>query len=126
MIDADVLIKHLCEIMTTANHFGNIERVSEIGACIGVVKGERTFNIKRPLGEWIPLEYDDEEKVTHTNFPYELDGNWVLVTDGKVISIERIKKDIPDDHFSPAGRWFELKDVVAWMPLPDPPKGGDS
>lgn len=89
--------------------------------------GPNKWMEKEPkLGEWIPLEYDDEEKVTHTSFPYELDGNWVLVTDGKVISIERIKKDIPDDHFSPAGRWFELKDVVAWMPLPDPPKGGDS
>ena len=43
LIDADVLIKHLCEIMTTAKHFGNIERVSEIGACIGVVKGEKTI-----------------------------------------------------------------------------------
>lgn len=48
LIDADVLIKHLCEIMTTANHFGNIERVSEIGACIGVIKGEKT--IEQPDG----------------------------------------------------------------------------
>lgn len=74
----------------------------------------------QPLGEWIPLKYNDDEKVTHTNFPDELDGSWVLVTDGKMISVERIKKDIPDDHFFPNGRWFELNDVIAWMPLPKP------
>lgn len=43
LIDADVLIKHLMEVMITANEFGNIERVSEIGGCIGVVKGEKTI-----------------------------------------------------------------------------------
>lgn len=75
---------------------------------------------ERPHGEWIPLEYNDDEKVTHTNFPYELDGSWVLVTDGKRVSIERIKKDIPDDHFFPNGRWFELNDAIAWMPIPKP------
>lgn len=69
---------------------------------------------------WIPLKYNDDEKVTHTNFPDELDGSWVLVTDGKTISVERIKKDIPDDHFFPSGRWFELNDVIAWMPIPKP------
>ena len=120
LIDADVLIKHLCEIMTTANHFGNIERVSEIGACIGVIKGEKT--IERSHGKWYQLKYNDDEKVTHTNFPIELDGCWVLVTDGKRISVERIKKDIPDDHFFPDGRWFDLNEVVAWMPLPEPYK----
>jgi hypothetical protein len=50
LIDADVLIDHLCEVMKTANHFGNTERVSEIGGCIGVIKGEKT--IERPHGEW--------------------------------------------------------------------------
>lgn len=49
LIDADVLIDHLLEVMKTANHFGNIERVSEIGGCIGVVQGEKT--IERPHGE---------------------------------------------------------------------------
>ena len=57
LIDADVLIKHLCEIMTTANHFGNIERVSEIGACIGVIKGEKTIN--QPRGE-LSEDYKDQ------------------------------------------------------------------
>ena len=71
---------------------------------------------------WIPLKYNDDEKVTHTNFPDELDGSWVLVTDGRRISVERIKKDIPDDHFFPNGRWFELNDAIAWMPLPKPAK----
>lgn len=72
------------------------------------------------MPQWVPLKYNDDEKVTHTNFPDELDGCWVLVTDGKRISVERIKKDIPDDHFYPAGRWFEINDAIAWMPLPKP------
>ena len=43
LIDADVLIEHLLEVMETANEFGDIERVSEIGGCIGVIKGEKTI-----------------------------------------------------------------------------------
>ena len=75
----------------------------------------------RPMGEWIPLEYIDGMA---TNFPYERDGEWVIVTDGKCISVERIKKDAYD-HFYPNGRWFELEDVVAWMPLPKPYRMGE-
>ena len=71
---------------------------------------------------WIPLLYDDNG--LGTNFPYERDGEWVIVTDGKTISVERIKKDVYD-HFFPNGRWFELEDVIAWQPLPQPYKGGD-
>ena len=64
---------------------------------------------------WIPLSHDDDG--LGTDFPYERDGEWVIVTDGKTISVERIKKDAYD-HFFPDGRWFELEDVIAWMPLP--------
>lgn len=66
---------------------------------------------------WIPLSHDDDGM--GTDFPYERDGEWVIVTDGKTISVERIKKDAYD-HFFPDGRWFELEDVIAWMPLPTP------
>ena len=72
---------------------------------------------------WIPLSHDDDGM--GTDFPYERDGEWVIVTDGKNISVERIKKDAYD-HFFPNGRWFELEDVIAWMPLPKPYKGGDT
>ena len=78
--------------------------------------------IDRLRGEWIPLIHDT---YMTTNFPHERDGQWVIVTDGKSISIERIKKDAYD-HFYPNGRWFELEDVIAWMPLPKPYKGGDT
>lgn len=61
---------------------------------------------------------------TVSDIPHRYDGNWIIVTDGKRISVERIKKDCYD-HFYPNGRWFELEDVVAWMPLPKPYKGGD-
>ena len=66
---------------------------------------------------WIPLSHVDDGM--GTDFPYERDGEWVIVTDGKTISVERIKKDAYD-HFFPNGRWFELDDVIAWMPLPEP------
>ena len=78
---------------------------------------------------WISLSHDDDG--LGTDFPYERDGEWVIVTDGKTISVERIKKDAYD-HFFPNGRWFELEDAIAWMPLPKPyecgarMKGGDS
>lgn len=70
--------------------------------------------------QWIPLHFDGMT----CDFPYEMDGYWVIVTDGKNISVERIKKDAYD-HFYPTGRWFALEDVKAWMPLPEPYKGGD-
>ena len=45
------------------------------------------------------------------------DGTWNLFTDGNRISIERYKFDAMD-HFWPSGRWFDLEDAIAWMPLP--------
>lgn len=47
------------------------------------------------------------------------DGSWNIFTDGKNISVERYKADAID-HFFPNGRWFQLEDVIAWMPLPAP------
>lgn len=64
--------------------------------------------------KWIPLKHNNGK----TDFPDEYDGKWVIVTDGTNISVERIKKDAYD-HFYPNGRWFELSDAVAWMPLPN-------
>ena len=49
------------------------------------------------------------------------DGTWNIFTDGKNISVERYKADAID-HFFPNGRWFELEDAIAWMPLPEPYK----
>lgn len=47
------------------------------------------------------------------------DGTWNIFTDGKNISVERYKADAID-HFFPPGRWFDLDDAVAWIPLPAP------
>ena len=49
------------------------------------------------------------------------DGEWAIFTNGTQISVERYKMDALD-HFYPSGRWFDLEDVVAWMPLPEPYK----
>ena len=51
------------------------------------------------------------------------DGTWNIFTDGKNISVERYKADAID-HFFPNGRWFQLEDVIAWMPLPEAYKEG--
>jgi len=59
-------------------------------------------------GRWIPVS----ERLPE-------DGTWNIFTDGKQVSIERYKMDAID-HFFPAGRFFELEDAVAWMPLPEP------
>ena len=48
------------------------------------------------------------------------DGKWCIFTDGDNISVERYKFDALD-HFLPPGRWFDLEDAVAWMPLPPAP-----
>ena len=45
------------------------------------------------------------------------DGKWCLFTDGVNMSVERYKEDALD-HFFPPGRWFNLEDAIAWMPLP--------
>lgn len=67
--------------------------------------------------KWIAVKFDKGR----SNIPWEMDGKWIIVTDGSCISVERIKKDAYD-YFYPDGRWFELEDAVAWMALPEPPK----
>lgn len=62
-------------------------------------------------GEWVPLS---------ERLPDE-DGKMYLFTDGYNMSVERYKSDAID-HFYPQGRWFNLEEAVAWMPLPEPYK----
>ena len=61
----------------------------------------------QPEPQWIPIS---------DRLPR--DGSWNIFTDGKNISVERYKADAID-HFFPNGRWFQLEDVIAWMPLPE-------
>ena len=80
LIDADVLIKHLCEIMTTANHFGYIERVSEIGACIGVIKGEKTIENR---AEYVCSVIDQLlQDIESTGTTYTVDGDTITTDVG--------------------------------------------
>ena len=71
------------------------------------------FNLPpaKPEAYWIPIS---------DRMPR--DGTWNIFTDGKNISVERYKADAID-HFFPNGRWFQLEDVIAWMPLPEAYKG---
>lgn len=59
-----------------------------------------------PAARWVPLTEALPE-----------DGTWNLFTDGRRISLERYKQDA-EDHFYPAGRYFDLAEAVAWMELP--------
>ena len=63
----------------------------------------------KPNEKWII--YDDDDATT-----WPEDGTWNLFTNGKRISVERWKLDALN-HFSPAGRYFELEDVIGWMPM---------
>lgn len=62
---------------------------------------------KKKYGNWIRIK----DKLPD-------DGTWNVFTDGKNISVERFKADAIN-HFFPQGRWFELEDAIAWMPLPE-------
>lgn len=103
----------------------DVMRLVESGKLLSGSFGERARDIIKALptieerkeGKWVPLHFDG----ALTDYPYERDGAWVIVTDGKCVSVERIKKGAYD-HFCPRGRWFEIKDAIAWMPLPLPPK----
>lgn len=70
---------------------------------------------KNHSSEWIPLTWDESK--CNSDFPDDMDGSWAIFTDGKNMSIERAKKDVYD-RFFPSGRWFEMSDAIAWMPLP--------
>ena len=65
------------------------------------------ISVVEPSMKWIPIS----EKSPN-------DGEWAIFTDGTQMSIERYKMDALD-HFYPSGRWFNLEDAVAWMPLPE-------
>ncbi len=78
----------------------------------------------RTIREWIKIIADQDQKFGKWIPISEVlpnDGEWAIFTNGTQISIERYKMDALD-HFYPSGRWFELEDVVAWMPLPKPYK----
>ena len=75
---------------------------------------EQLPSVTQKSGKWIPVS----ERLPK-------DGTWNLFTDGKNVSVERYKYDALD-HFYPSGRWFDLEDVVAWMPLPKPYKPQES
>ena len=94
-----------CFRTTNVEHAEHFERL-----------GDTYMEAEPKRGEWIPLIHETDMT---TNFPWERDGQWVIVTDGKSISVERFKKDAYD-HFFPDGRWFEVEHTTAWMPLPQP------
>ena len=81
---------------------------------------ERALNIPLSNGKTLKQMQEEVKSLQWISVNDKLpeDGTWCLWTNGKQISIERYKLDALD-HFYPSGRWFELEDAVAWMPLPD-------
>jgi len=106
------------------------EQIEKIAANCGVEVSYAESNkgeiIAEPLvmqkPEWIPLTWDESK--CKSSYPDDMDGCWAIFTDGKNMSIERGKKDAID-HFFPSGRWFEMSDAIAWMPLPKWHEEGD-
>lgn len=88
-----------------------------VGDYVKFLESMTAYQADRPTG-WILTHMDVEESLI-SDIPWEYDGKWIIVTDGKSVSVERFKKDAYD-HFYPNGRWFELENVIAWMPLPKP------
>lgn len=64
------------------------------------------------------LEGKAEEKWISTIERLPEDGTWnIWQSKTGALSIERYKEDAYD-HFCPSGRFFQLEDAIAWMPLP--------
>ena len=80
------------------------------GSVNGLIKRLNALPTIQPEPQWIPVS----ERLPR-------DGTWNIFTDGKNISVKRYEADAID-HFFPNGRWFQLEDVIAWMPLPEPYK----
>ena len=93
LIDADALMAHKFKNDISYNAF------------CGLVKRQPTVN------QWHMVEEEMPK-----------DGEWAIFTNGKVVSVERFKEDAYN-HFYPASQWFDFEDAIAWMPLPEPPKG---
>ena len=54
------------------------------------------------------------------------DGTWAIwCSNDGVIGIARFKEDCYN-HFYPNETSFNLEDAIAWMPLPEPYKGGEN
>jgi len=69
----------------------------------------------RPQGEWIPVSESLPE-----------DGQFVLFCDiDDDIMVGYHVKSRPKTHFTQAGMCEDMKNVRAWMPLPEPYNGGD-
>lgn len=116
LLDEDIVIDALIGISGSKN----IEELTEecevyqsdnrcySGGVYGAIRAIKTLPTAQPEPQWIPIA----ERLPK-------DGTWNIFTDGKNISVERYKADAID-HFFPPGRWFDLDDAVAWIPLPAP------
>ena len=84
---------------------------------------------------WIPIKYHEITEIERKENGYPKD--WVysldceMPQDGQEILVQakngEIRWDVcyEDDGFSLDSGWDWKDDIIAWMPLPDPYKGGD-
>ena len=110
-IDADALTDYLKCLFPERGMWEINGDTAKDAICETVVEAmEMVKNMEtvKPEPNWIPCS----ERLPE-------DGKWCIFTDGDNISVERYKFDALD-HFLPPGRWFDLEDAVAWMPLPAP------
>ena len=89
----------------------------------------------RPTGEWIPVKWHEitEEEREREGYPKD----WVFFLDCEMPEDEQeilvqtkhgyIRWDVcyEDGEFSLDSGWDWKDDIIAWMPLPEPYKGGE-
>ena len=80
----------------------------------GLEKGLSEWETERPTGVWIPVN----ERLPE-------DGRNVLLCDiDNDIMVGYHVKGSPNTHFSQDGTYEDMKNVMAWMPLPEAYKKG--
>ena len=70
--------------------------------------------------KWIPVKYHYiEDGVYHIDGPLPADGQEILITiDGGIVDYDTCYVD--DGYYLDGGR--DWRDIIAWMPLPEPYK----
>ena len=108
------LIKHQHSTEFCTEH--HIDNSIDLGMATIVVNNAPSVTlVRKKENQWI--KYDDDDSKT-----WPPDGTWVIWLHKRGgMQIIRWKNDA-QNHFYPNDPGWEIEDVVAWMPLPDPYK----
>ena len=121
LIDADTLLRKMKKVSTEAWKMNTISKVEHIwNQAIDFINNATT------VGEWIPVSERLPEKEKWTN-----KTNWtkylVQTEDGSMWTLTYA--DGWNNYMNKDGKiisYWQINNVVAWMPLPEPYKGCDT